>query len=221
VGKALEIARRMTLPIPVVAFSLVFAAFAFWLALRSRKRGISWMFLAASIAIVVLGLAPSAASTYLGARAVYPVSIEVLGPDKQPVVSRHQCNRSALSRNPSPYSTHPAPSYSQLPRADLINAWPIQCKIYQSEQRSVDRIFAASHRNFFVDTYEHPLLVLVLSWLQLSSCFNQSLLLAFCSQPFADGSHDNVRVIRSDEVAGLYPIFPLCAKAHGPASDAW
>jgi len=86
-GKALEIASRMTLPIPVVAFALVFAAFVFWLALRSKKRGIFWMFLAVSIVIVVLGLAPLAASTYLRARAVYRVSIEVLGPDKQPVTN--------------------------------------------------------------------------------------------------------------------------------------
>lgn len=84
-GKALEIASRMTLPIPVVSFALVFAAFVFWLALRSKTRGTSKMFLAVSLVIVVLGLAPLAASTYLHARGIYRVSIEVLGPDKQPV----------------------------------------------------------------------------------------------------------------------------------------
>ena len=61
-GKALEIASRMTLPIPVVSFALVFAAFVFRLALRSKTRGTSKMFLAVSLVIVVLGLAPLAAS---------------------------------------------------------------------------------------------------------------------------------------------------------------
>lgn len=86
-GKALEIASRITLPVPLIAFALVFAAFAFWLALRSRRRDTYWMFLGVSLAIVVLGLAPLAASTFLSARGVYRVSIKVLGPDKQSVAN--------------------------------------------------------------------------------------------------------------------------------------
>ena len=83
--EALRIASRLTLPIPVVAVALVFAAFAFWLALRSKKRGIARLLLAVLLTIAVLGLAPLAASTYLQSRHTYRVRIIVLGPDKQPV----------------------------------------------------------------------------------------------------------------------------------------
>jgi hypothetical protein len=84
--KALEVASRLTLPIPVVAFALVFAAFIFWLALRSRRTtSLFWIFLVASLSIVTLGLAPLAASTYLAAHGIYRVSIEVIGPENQSV----------------------------------------------------------------------------------------------------------------------------------------
>jgi hypothetical protein len=84
--KALEIASRLTLPIPVVAVALVFAAFVFWQAIRSKKKlALFWFFIVTSVAIVILGLAPLAASTYLQSRGIYRVSVEVLGPDKQRV----------------------------------------------------------------------------------------------------------------------------------------
>jgi hypothetical protein len=86
--KALEIASRLNLPIPVVGFAIVFAAFSFWLVLRSRKnKGLFGFFLVVCLAIVSLGLAPLAASSYLQSHGVYRVSIEVLGPDKQRVSS--------------------------------------------------------------------------------------------------------------------------------------
>lgn len=84
--KALEIASHLSLPTPVVAFALVFAAFTFWLALRSRRNtALFWLFLIASAAIVTLGLAPLVASTYLQAQGVYRVSIQVVGTDDQQV----------------------------------------------------------------------------------------------------------------------------------------
>ena len=84
--KALEIASHLSHPIPVVGFALVFAAFCFWAALRSRQnKNRFWLFLVATVVILALGLSPLLASTYLQSRGVYRVSIEVLGPDKQRV----------------------------------------------------------------------------------------------------------------------------------------
>lgn len=84
--KALEIASHLNFPIPVVAFALVFAAFVFWLALRSKKASLHfWLYLVASLVIAILGLAPLVASTYVQSLGVYRLSIEVLGPDKQRV----------------------------------------------------------------------------------------------------------------------------------------
>jgi hypothetical protein len=85
-SKALEIASHLTYPIPVVAFALVFAAFVFWLALRSKKQsGIFWLYLVASLVILLLGLSPLIASTYLQSRGVYRISVAILGTDKQVV----------------------------------------------------------------------------------------------------------------------------------------
>lgn len=82
--KALEIASHLNTPTPIVALAVVFAAFVFCLALRSKNRpGLFWLFLVASCAIAVLGLAPLLASTYLQSRGVYRVGVEVIGPDKQ------------------------------------------------------------------------------------------------------------------------------------------
>jgi hypothetical protein len=83
--KALEIASHLNLPVPVVAFAVVFAVFSFWLAVRSRRnKSVSGIFFVVSFVILILGLAPLVASTYLQSRGVYRVSVEVLGPDGQP-----------------------------------------------------------------------------------------------------------------------------------------
>jgi hypothetical protein len=85
--KALEIASHINLPIPVVAFALVFAVFVFCLALRSRKTGsLFWLFLTTSLVICGLGLAPLASSTYLQSRDIYRISVQVIGPDKKRVL---------------------------------------------------------------------------------------------------------------------------------------
>ena len=83
--KALEIASRLTLPIPVVAFAIVFAAFAYAVALRAKKRSAASLLLAVLIAFVVLGLAPLAASTYLESRGVYRIQVVVRGIDNRPI----------------------------------------------------------------------------------------------------------------------------------------
>jgi hypothetical protein len=79
--KALEVASRVTHPIAVAAIALVFAAFAFFLAHRARKPGLTKLL--ASI-VVALGLAPLAAFTFLQSRGIYRVQIVVQLPDQQP-----------------------------------------------------------------------------------------------------------------------------------------
>jgi hypothetical protein len=80
--EALKLASHITHPVTVAAFALVFAATAFGLALKSKKPRIAWLMAAA---IIVLGLAPLATSTFLQSRGVYRVRVIVLGPDRQPV----------------------------------------------------------------------------------------------------------------------------------------
>jgi hypothetical protein len=84
--KALEIASHITHPVTIAAFALVFAAGAFGLALRAKKPRIAWILAAG---IIVLGLAPLAASTFLQSRGVYRVRVVVLGPDQSPVEDAH------------------------------------------------------------------------------------------------------------------------------------
>lgn len=83
--KALETAARISLPIPLVAFAIVFTAFAYWAALRSRKQTAASLLLRVLIAVVVLGLAPIGASTYLQSRGMYRVDVVVRGTDGRPV----------------------------------------------------------------------------------------------------------------------------------------
>jgi hypothetical protein len=80
--QALKIASHITHPVTIAAFALVFAASAFALALRAKKPRIAWVLAAG---IIVLGLAPLAASTFLQSRGIYRVRAAVLGPDKSPV----------------------------------------------------------------------------------------------------------------------------------------
>jgi hypothetical protein len=80
--EALKLASHITHPVTVAAFALVFAAFALGAALKAKKPRLAVIL---AIAIVVLGLAPLAASTFLQTRGVYRVRVVVLGLDKQPV----------------------------------------------------------------------------------------------------------------------------------------
>lgn len=80
--QALKIASHITHPVTVAAFAMVFAASAFGLALRAKKTRIAWILAGG---IVVLGLAPLGASTFLQSRGVFRVRVVVLGPDQLPV----------------------------------------------------------------------------------------------------------------------------------------
>jgi hypothetical protein len=83
--KALEIASKLTLPIPVVGFALVFVVIAYYLALRSRKRNVALFLLVALLAVILLGLAPLFASVYVRTQVIYRISLQVLGTDGQSV----------------------------------------------------------------------------------------------------------------------------------------
>lgn len=76
--KALEVAGRLTHPYSIAAFAIVFAGFLFWQASRSRRQGIRPLFYVASALVVVLGLAPLTAATYLQGRGVYRISLIVV-----------------------------------------------------------------------------------------------------------------------------------------------
>src|SRR5271169_518326 len=80
--QALKIASQITHPVTVAAFALVFAATVSGLALRAKKTRIAWIL---AVGIIVLGLAPLAASTFLQARGVYRIRITILAPDQSPV----------------------------------------------------------------------------------------------------------------------------------------
>jgi hypothetical protein len=80
--KALESATRVTHPASVAAFALVFAAFILTLALRTKKTRLAWLL---TSAIIILGLAPLIASTFLQSRGMYRVRVVVLGIDQSPV----------------------------------------------------------------------------------------------------------------------------------------
>jgi multidrug efflux pump subunit AcrA (membrane-fusion protein) len=80
--KALELASRVTHPYSVAAIALVFAAMALMVALKAKKPRIAWL-LAATI--LVLGISPSVAYTFLASRGIYHIRVTVLGTDGQPV----------------------------------------------------------------------------------------------------------------------------------------
>jgi hypothetical protein len=79
--KALELASGITHPVSVAAFALVLATFAL-VTLKGKIPRIAWLLVSA---IVVLGLSPLAASTFLTSRGVYHIRIVVLEPGGQPV----------------------------------------------------------------------------------------------------------------------------------------
>jgi multidrug efflux pump subunit AcrA (membrane-fusion protein) len=80
--KALEMASRITHPYSVAAFALVFAAMALLLAIRAKKPRIAWLLAAA---LLILGISPLIASTFLASRGVYHIRVVVMGTGGQPV----------------------------------------------------------------------------------------------------------------------------------------
>src|SRR5713101_1919455 len=85
--KALEIASHITHPGTIAVFVSLIAAYVLVHALRARKARIVWVILA--IGIIILGLAPLAASTFVQSRGIYRVRLVVLGPDHLPVDDAH------------------------------------------------------------------------------------------------------------------------------------
>jgi hypothetical protein len=84
--KALEIATRITHPVPAATFALVVAAYLFSIAIKKKQHRVVWLLAAA---ILLVGLAPLLSSTYLQSRGLYRVRVVVLGLDKQPVDDAH------------------------------------------------------------------------------------------------------------------------------------
>ncbi|MFZ0865733.1 MAG: hypothetical protein WA424_05575 [Candidatus Sulfotelmatobacter sp.] len=80
--QALKIASHITHPMTIAAFALVFAAPAFALAIRAKKPRIAC---ALATGIIILGLAPLTASTFLQSRGVYRVRVVLVGPDRMVV----------------------------------------------------------------------------------------------------------------------------------------
>jgi|SRR5580658_831624 hypothetical protein len=78
----LKIAGHVGHPAAVAAFALVIAASVFALARRARRPLMAWVVAAG---IIVLGVAPFAASAFLQSRGVYHVQVVVVRPDQSPV----------------------------------------------------------------------------------------------------------------------------------------
>ena len=80
--QALKMASHIGHPVTVAAFALVIAASVFGLVLRAKRPLMAWIVAAG---IIVLGVAPFAASAFLQSRGVYRVQVVVVGPDQSPV----------------------------------------------------------------------------------------------------------------------------------------
>lgn len=80
--KVLEIASRITNPIAASVFAAAFLGIALYLIIKSKNRPIAWMVAAG---LLIIGLAPLAASTFLASRGIYHVRVVVLGTDNQPI----------------------------------------------------------------------------------------------------------------------------------------
>ncbi|MGA2887824.1 MAG: carboxypeptidase-like regulatory domain-containing protein [Terracidiphilus sp.] len=80
--KALEIASRITHPYSVAAFTAAIAGIVLMLALRAKKPRIAWLLAAV---LLVLGISPLVASTFLASKGVYHIRVVVLGTDGLPV----------------------------------------------------------------------------------------------------------------------------------------
>jgi hypothetical protein len=79
---ALRLASRITHPYSVAAFSLALAAVALRVALNAKKPRVVWLLAAA---LIVLGISPLVASTFLASRGVYHIRVVVLGTNGEPV----------------------------------------------------------------------------------------------------------------------------------------
>jgi hypothetical protein len=79
--KALELATHITHPATVAAFTVVVAFVAFGLALHAKKTRVAWVL---AITILMLGVAPLVAWTYLQSRGIYRIRIVVLALDNLP-----------------------------------------------------------------------------------------------------------------------------------------
>jgi hypothetical protein len=78
---ALKIAGHIGHPVMVAAFALVIAASVFALLLRAKRPLLAGI---TAMGILVLGIAPFAASAFLQSRGVYHVQVVVLRPDQSP-----------------------------------------------------------------------------------------------------------------------------------------
>jgi hypothetical protein len=85
-NEVLKTASNISHPVTVAAFAAVLAVSAFALALRAKRSRIAWVL---AIGIIVLGLAPLTASTFLQSRGVYRVRVVVLDPNRSPVDDAH------------------------------------------------------------------------------------------------------------------------------------
>jgi hypothetical protein len=79
--KALEIASHITHPVAVAAFAAALAAYPLSIVVKKRQSKVAWFLVAA---ILLLGLAPLASSTYARSRGLYRVRVVVLGTNKLP-----------------------------------------------------------------------------------------------------------------------------------------
>lgn len=82
--KAIELATRITHPITAAIFAAVLALIALLTLAKGKKKPprIAWLL---ALVILLLGLSPLLASTYLDSRGIYRVRIEVFNPAKEPV----------------------------------------------------------------------------------------------------------------------------------------
>jgi hypothetical protein len=78
--KALEVASSITNPTTAVAFIAVLVVMVFLIPSKEKRPYLKWLI----GVLVVLGIAPLAASTYLASRGVYHIRVVVLGTDGQP-----------------------------------------------------------------------------------------------------------------------------------------
>jgi len=86
--RVLELSSRITHPYTVATFAAVLATIVLLAALKAKRPRIAWMLAGA---LLVLGISPLVAATFLASRGVYHIRIVVLGTDGQPV------NRADLS----------------------------------------------------------------------------------------------------------------------------
>jgi hypothetical protein len=80
--QALKLAGHIGHPVAVVAVAFVIAASVFGLLMREKKSVLAYV---AATAIILLGVAPYAASAFLQSRGVYHVQVVLLRPDQSPV----------------------------------------------------------------------------------------------------------------------------------------